>query len=92
VVHVQPNDLQVKLRMLFVPIRAWHIEMTQVVDVTVDLGTLGSVFIAHARVDVKVMVAIHSVPRDRAELWCIDIPPFRVPLPIPIVGHTTWIE
>mmetsp|Transcript_72017 Transcript_72017/g.166793 ORF Transcript_72017/g.166793 Transcript_72017/m.166793 type:complete len:241 (-) Transcript_72017:256-978(-) len=91
-VHVEPNHFQAKFRVLLEPVVAGHVEVVQIVLVSIHLSALLRVRSACARVALVVMIAIDTVPRDRAEVRRINVPPLHVPLRIRFGCHTMRVE
>mmetsp|Transcript_80949 Transcript_80949/g.203685 ORF Transcript_80949/g.203685 Transcript_80949/m.203685 type:complete len:251 (+) Transcript_80949:677-1429(+) len=78
--------------MLPVPIVARHIEVVQIVHVVVHLRTILWIAAADTWVVMIVMVAIDTVPRNAANLWRVDVPPFCVPLLIILALQTLRVK
>mmetsp|Transcript_112458 Transcript_112458/g.312889 ORF Transcript_112458/g.312889 Transcript_112458/m.312889 type:complete len:227 (+) Transcript_112458:399-1079(+) len=91
-VQIQSNNLQVQIRMALEPTHIGHVEEVQVCHVTVDLGTLLRIGRASALVEVVIVVTVNTVPRNRAKLLRIDVPPLGVPLWVTLALHATWVE
>mmetsp|Transcript_96781 Transcript_96781/g.244021 ORF Transcript_96781/g.244021 Transcript_96781/m.244021 type:complete len:245 (+) Transcript_96781:714-1448(+) len=91
-IHLQSDDFQVQLRMVNEPTVIWHVEEILIVDVAVNLSTVGRMRAACPRIVLEVMVAIDAVPRDAPELLVIDIPPLSFPLRVILAFHAVGIE
>mmetsp|Transcript_61333 Transcript_61333/g.154822 ORF Transcript_61333/g.154822 Transcript_61333/m.154822 type:complete len:201 (-) Transcript_61333:287-889(-) len=92
VIHIQGDDLQTKVCVLYKVGSVGHEKVIQVAGVGVDLRTLRDVICANARVMMKVMVPVDAVPWHGAQRLRVDLPPLRLPLRIAFVGHTVRVE
>mmetsp|Transcript_166642 Transcript_166642/g.529541 ORF Transcript_166642/g.529541 Transcript_166642/m.529541 type:complete len:247 (+) Transcript_166642:319-1059(+) len=77
-VEVQADDFEVQLRMVLVPIRAWHEQGVEGRRVGIDLCALAFVVRAAARILVVVVISIDAIPRHGSQLLRVDISPLDI--------------